>query len=139
RFSEKLWRSVGEFRGEATFATWAYRIAWSTSLEVKRTLARRHVLPLASEHVERVVREVRRTTEVFLRTAVKDRWSEIRDTLDPEERSLILLRVERRLPWKEVAAIMTERGAAAEATLRKRFERLRVKLRRLFDEHGLTG
>jgi RNA polymerase sigma-70 factor (ECF subfamily) len=85
-----------------------------------------------------LVREVRTTTDLFLKTGAKDRWAAIRDTLDPEERSLILLRIDGRLPWKEVAAIMTPRGKpSTEAALRKRFERLREKLRRLFQEHGL--
>jgi len=47
RFSEKLWRSIGEFRGECTFSTWAYRLAWYTTLEIKRGLARRRETALA--------------------------------------------------------------------------------------------
>jgi RNA polymerase sigma-70 factor, ECF subfamily len=138
RFSEKLWRSIGEFRGECTFATWAYRLAWYAAKEIERGLARRRETALVPEHVSRLVQEVRETTAVFLRTGTRDRWAAIRDSLDPTERSLILLRIDRRLAWKDVAAIMTERGTpSGEAALRKRFERLREKLRRLFEEQGL--
>ena len=138
QFSEKLWRSMPEFRGEASFATWAYRLAWYTTLEIKRGLARRRERRLCPDEISRVAAEVRDSTPIYLRTDAKDRWATLRAELDPEERSLLLLRIERRLPWKEVAAVMAEDGTpAAEAALRKRFARLRTKLRRLFEEHGL--
>jgi RNA polymerase sigma-70 factor (ECF subfamily) len=46
--------------------------------------------------------------------------------------------VERELSWKEVAQIMSEGGEKMpESALRKRFERLRAKLRKLAKEQGL--
>jgi RNA polymerase sigma-70 factor, ECF subfamily len=139
-FSEKLWRSIPQFRGETTFVAWAYRVAWYATLELKRGLARRRERPVLDGELAEVAALVRESTAVYLRTAAKDRWAELRDSLDREERSLLLLRIERKLPWKEVAAVMAEDGTpAAEAALRKRFERLRAKLRRLFKEHGLRS
>jgi RNA polymerase sigma-70 factor (ECF subfamily) len=138
RFSEKMWRSLRDFRGEARFSTWLYQLAWYASKELKRGLARRRERHLASAELAAIADEVRVSTAAFLRTQARDRFAELRAKLDPEERSLLLLRIERRLPWKEVAAIMAEDGTpAAEAALRKRFERLRVRLRRLFEEQGL--
>ena len=138
RFSERLWRSIRDFRGESGFATWAYRLAWCAGKDVKRGLARRRERRLETAQISAVADEVRASTAAFLRTEAKDRFAAIRAELDREERSLLLLRIERRLPWKEVAAVMAEDGSpAAEAALRKRFERLRTKLRRLFEEHGL--
>jgi RNA polymerase sigma-70 factor (ECF subfamily) len=85
-----------------------------------------------------IIQQARDSTAAYLRTSAKDALAVIRDQLDPEERSLLLLRVERKLPWKEIAAVMAEEGMpAGEAALRKRFERLRDKLHRLFREHGL--
>jgi RNA polymerase sigma-70 factor (ECF subfamily) len=138
RFSEKVWRSLRDFRGEARFSTWLYQVAWYASKEVRRGLARRRVRRLATAELAEVAEEVRISTAAYLRTQARDRFAELRAQLDPEERSLLLLRVERRLSWKEVAAIMAEDGTpAAEAALRKRFERLRARLRQLFEEHGL--
>jgi len=138
RFSEKLWRSLRDFRGEARFSTWLYQLAWYTTKEVKRGLARRRERRLATAELAQIADEVRASTAAFLRTQARDRLAELREQLDPEERSLLLLRVEQRLPWKEVAAIMADDGApAAEAALRKRFERLRARLRRQFTDLGL--
>jgi RNA polymerase sigma-70 factor (ECF subfamily) len=140
RFSEKLWLSMADFRGEASFAAWAYRLAWYSTKELKRGLARRRERRLADGELSQVVAEVRETTAAWLRTAAKDRWAGLRESLDAEERSLLLLRIERKMSWKQIAEVMAEDGTpTAEAALRKRFERLRTKLHRLFKEHGLRS
>jgi len=138
RFAEKLWRSIADFRGESSFATWSFRLAWYATKELKRELARKRERPASTGELSQLVLAVRESTASYLRTGARDRWAKLRESLDPEERSLLLLRIERRLPWKEVVAVMADEGTpAAEAALRKRFERLRVKLRQLFKEHGL--
>jgi len=138
RLCEKVWRTLPDFRGESSFATWAYRLAWYTTREVKRGLARRRERRFESGELSQVEAQVRETTAAYLRTETKDRWAKLREDLDAEERSLLLLRIERRLPWKDIAAVMAdEPTGATEAALRKRFERMRVKLHRLVKEHGL--
>ena len=135
RFSEKMWRSISHFRGDSTFVSWAYRLAWYTTLELKRGLARRRERRFAPGELSNLVQEVRTSTASYLRTDARQRWADLRDSLDPEERSLRLLRIERRLPWREIAAIMADDGTpAAAVALRKRFERLRTKLHRLFQD-----
>jgi RNA polymerase sigma-70 factor (ECF subfamily) len=137
-FCEKLWRSIRDFRGEASFGTWAYRIAWCSLKDVERTRARRRESRLGTDAVSRIVQEIRTTTAAWARTEARDKWSKIKDSLAPDERSLLLLRIEQRLPWKDVAAIMAVEGEpAAETALRKRLERLNHKLRELAKSEGL--
>jgi DNA-directed RNA polymerase specialized sigma24 family protein len=127
-----------DYRREALFGTWALRLAWYSAKEYKRTLARRHEERLATDAVSQIVQEVRTGTAAAFKTEARDRWAKIKDSLSPAERSLLLLRIERKLPWKEVAAIMAEEGeAAGEVALRKRLERLSDKLRELAKESGL--
>ena len=63
-------------------------------------------------------------------------WPErVRDQLDDLERALLVLRIDRGLFWIEIAEVLAEDGAAVgEAALRKRFERLKTKLRQLLAE-----
>ena len=50
-----------------------------------------------------------------------------------KERTLLVLRIDRDLPWAEIAEIMDSR----EPALRKRFERLKEKIRKLAESEGL--
>jgi RNA polymerase sigma-70 factor, ECF subfamily len=65
------------------------------------------------------------------------RVAKLRAELDPEDQTLLILRVNRQLPWRDIARIMTDEGDASDddelkrraAALRKRFERLKEELR----------
>src|SRR5262245_35759782 len=43
---EKLWRSMEQYRGDASFRTWAYHLAWVAARDQKRDAFRRRASPL---------------------------------------------------------------------------------------------
>ena len=55
----------------------------------------------------------RRNEPAFL-PHIYDKLAEIRASLEPEERSLLLLRAESRLSWREIADVMAEAGEPIE-------------------------
>ena len=57
----------------------------------------------------------------------------MRSTLAPDEQSLLTLRLDRGLAWADIAAVMD----ADSATLRKRYERLKNRLRARAAEDGI--
>ena len=136
-FCENLWKGLRRFRWESSFRTWAYvlaRHAWSHfARDPNRRRGRR--VPLSEPEVERIAADVRSRTITLLRTEMKDRLTELRDQLAADDRSLLILRVDRKLSWSDIAAIVgeDEDDAAARtrraATLRKRFERIKADLR----------
>src|SRR5262249_31073451 len=106
----------------------------------RRRAARRREQRLATDDLSKIVHEVCDRTPTFLKTEARTKLERIRESLEPEERSLLLLRVERELPWREAAAIMSEGGEPVDAAaLRKRFERLRRKLHDLARRHGVRA
>jgi RNA polymerase sigma-70 factor (ECF subfamily) len=136
--SERLWTSLPAFRREASVRTWAYRLAWCAAADHRRRTARRREARLPTEEISKIVQEVCERTPPFLKTDAKAKLAEIRASLEPEERSLLLLRVESELSWRDVADVMSAGGARVDAaTLRKRFERLRRKLHDLAKRNGL--
>jgi RNA polymerase sigma-70 factor (ECF subfamily) len=135
-FCEDLWHGVSSFRGESSFKAWAYRIAWHAALRVQRDPHRRRRVPLATDDAERLAAEVRSTTALHLRPQAHDALAEMRASLTPEDQALLTLRIDRDLAWSEIAEILGE-GASSEATLRKRFERLKEKLRKDAVARGL--
>jgi RNA polymerase sigma-70 factor (ECF subfamily) len=138
QFSEDLWRGIGGFRRDSSFRTWAYKLAWHAAKRYRRDAFRRRVRPLGTGEISKIAEEVRSSTVHYLRTAVKDGVSRLRESLDPQEQTLLILRVDRNLSWTEVAEILSEPGEALnEAILRKRFERVKAKLRKLAEREGL--
>jgi hypothetical protein len=67
-----------------------------------------------------------------------DKFWKLRESFDSEEQTLLSLRLEKDMPWEEVAEVMRADGEpATPSALRDRFERLMEKLRRLAREQGL--
>jgi RNA polymerase sigma-70 factor (ECF subfamily) len=134
-FCEDLWRGIAEFRGEASFKTWAYKLAWHAALRNLRDPHKRRGRPLVTSDAEALAVEVRATTAAYLKTDAKSELAAIRATLDPEEQTLLILRIDRELPWSEIAIVLE--GELTESALRKRFERLKEKIRREAVARGL--
>ena len=70
----------------------------------------------------------------------------LRDRLPPDDQALLILRVNRRLVWTEIALVMFHAGEAVEpavleseaARLRKRFQSVKERLRNMALEEGLA-
>jgi len=148
RFAEGLWRGMGAFAGESSFRTWAYAIARKASLKHRRDERRRAArftrLPEGSA-ISRLEALVRTETLPYLRSAVRSRIVALRESLDPEEQELIMLRIDRGLAWNELALVMAEGEAPlagealkrSAARLRKRFQGVKDKLREMARREGL--
>jgi RNA polymerase sigma-70 factor, ECF subfamily len=143
---EDLWRGLAGFEGRCRFRTWMYYLATNARNRYWRDPYRRRGMPLGSEQMSRLVQEVRSSTLDFLRTEVKDRFREIQRQLEPEERELLILRVDRGMSWEQIVTVLgpeTERpldpdeARARAARLRQRYSRLLKKLRRLCEADGL--
>lgn len=138
-FCEDLWRGLAGFRREARLRTWLYRLAFHCHARAARSAIRRgqRFIGLDDAHVvEDAIEKMRTATLPHLRTDVKAEVMRIREQLDPEDQSLLILRVDRGLTWDEIAEIVDDEGSQesikrSAATLRKRFERVKNRLRTL--------
>lgn len=137
-FAEHLWRGLPGFRGEAKVRTWSYAVARRALARVRRAPHRRRGAALDDvPELAQLEAQVRTRTLSYLRTAVKDQVAALRDQLAPDDQALLILRIDRKLEWRDVALAMADEDdppAGAEltrraATLRKRFERIKDDLR----------
>ncbi|MBI1944429.1 MAG: sigma-70 family RNA polymerase sigma factor [Deltaproteobacteria bacterium] len=144
-FAEDLWRGLPAFRGEASLRTWLYVVARRAAIRVVRERARaaRDVPLSQAGAVDRMAAELRSATTRWRRTEVKDRLHALRARLTEEERELLVLRVDRGLSWSDIAAAL-EDGDEDDATrkrrpaaLRKRFERIKERIKELAAAEGL--
>ncbi len=139
-FSERLWRDLRTFRRECSFRTWAYTIARHSALNYKRDRDRRQArercLPEGSE-LSAIVEQIRSEPPTYLGSTAQAKLAAIRESLPTDEQTLLVLRVDRNLSWKEIAMVLhddaqplDEAGVQqASARLRKRFELLKNRLR----------
>src|SRR6185436_5087476 len=127
---ENLWRNLAGFRGECAFGTWFYVLAWNAAKNHLSEAYRRRVRRLHTSEISRLSAQIRSTGVSELRgTAAR-----LRDSLTPEERSLLILRIDRELAWKDVARVLD----VDEPSLRKRYERLRRKLQERAEHERLV-
>ena len=150
-FAEGLWRGLPSFAWRSSFRTWAYAVAHKASLRFRRDARRRAArhLPLPDTgSLSALVAEVRTATRSYLRTERKNRFAELRAALPPDDQALLMLRVDRRLAWTDLARVLheEEEGAPLEgkalereaARLRKRFQLLKEKLYEMGRREGLV-
>jgi RNA polymerase sigma-70 factor (ECF subfamily) len=142
--SEDLWKGLPHFGLRCSVRTWLYVLARHASARFRRSPDNRRERHTDDVRLCDMVERARSRTQPWLRTDVKDRWRALRDSLDPEDRSLLVLRIDRELPWEDVARV-TLGGEAPDdaalvretARLCKRFQLLKQELRRRAREAGL--
>jgi len=147
-FTEDLWRGLPKFQWRCSIRAWCYKLARSGVSRFRRSphnKANRRVPLSEAPFLEELVQPARTSTLPHLRTDVKDRFEELRDKLSPEDRDLLILRVDRNLPWRDIAYAMQsseqtledDQLKKLEAALRQRFAGVKDRLKRLAQDAGL--
>ncbi|HWO18773.1 MAG TPA: sigma-70 family RNA polymerase sigma factor [Kofleriaceae bacterium] len=141
--SEQLWRNLARFRWEASLRTWAYQLFRHALYQVRADPRRRPDRNLPLSILDSIAEARRSATAPFQRTEVKQGLRALRESLDPLDHELLVLRLDRAMSWKDIARALAEPGDAETtvdqraAAYRKRFERAKAQLRELAAKHGL--
>jgi len=137
-----IWRSLGGFAGRSSLRTWLYVLARRAHLRVLRR-ARVDEVPLSqASAVGRLAAELQRSSLPHL-ARVRERMADLRAQLEPDDQTILILRVDRELSWREVAEVLADDGDGDDldrlaATVRKRFERIKAQIRALATAAGLV-
>ncbi len=136
RFAEDLWTWLPSYRG-GSLRSAAYRIAWHAAARFRREAWRRRRERMRTTMASRIAASIT-SPESRLASSPRDRLDRLRAALDPEERTLLILRLDREMSWNEVAEVLSSEGDTVDsAAVRKRFERVKDKLAKLAKEQGL--
>ncbi len=133
-WAEHLWRGIGSFRGDASFRTWAFKVAYNAALNVRTEAWRRLGRPFETGEASRLADEIR------TRTAVREerqrtKLDAIREKLTAEEQTLLTLRIDQQLSWEEIGDVFSANAERVDpAALRKRFQRLKDRLAEMLRE-----
>lgn len=133
--AEQLWRSLPQFAGRCSIRTWCYMLARRAAGRVR---GRAH---LAHEELVSHVPSIAHTVvDVWNGTQRSDArrdniYAELRASLDDDDQTLLVLRVDRDLAWRDIAHVLLGEDARDDeldrraAALRKQFERIKLQLR----------
>jgi RNA polymerase sigma-70 factor (ECF subfamily) len=147
QFTEDLWRGFDGFRWQCSARVWSYalvRHAASRYIKDARRRRRRQVSLLRAGPLADVEARPRTATLPSARTDSRNRIAQLRQSLPAEDQTLLILRVNRQLGWKEIAQVMAYEGQTVgdavlekEAVrLRKRYQLAKDKLRRMVEQQG---
>lgn len=149
-FTERLWRGLPGFEWQCSFRTWAYAIARNTSLTYRRQARRRAEmygpLPEGSQ-LSALEQPARSETASYLKTHRQTRMAALRESLPREDQELLVLRVDKKLPWRDLARVLLhpEDGSCPSdqllereaARLRKRYQLVKEQLYEMGRREGL--
>jgi RNA polymerase sigma-70 factor (ECF subfamily) len=141
---EDLWKGLPSFALRSSVRTWLYVLARHAAARYRRTPWNRGARRTGDSQLDELIDKARSRTKPWQRTDVKDRFAALRESLDPDDRTLLVLRVDRALPWQDVARVMLDSDDPDETTLAreadrltKRYQLLKQELRRRAREAGL--
>ncbi len=143
QFSMDLWKGLGKFQWRASLRTWLFTLARHAHARHMRGPKGRQDAHLDT-HEEAALpgRWARTATELWRKTEAKDwLWEQVQ-SFETSDRELLVLRLVQHMNWKEIAAVTADSEMTGPeltkraASLRKRFERLKEKLRKARDNFG---
>lgn len=150
QFTEDLWRGMDGFRWQCSARVWAYtlaRHAASRYIRSERRRRGRNVSLSSAGPLSAIEQRIRTETLTSARTEARSRAVKLRESLPVEDQTLLILRVNRKLGWREIAQVMAYEGKVVSdavldkeaVRLRKRYQLAKDKLRRLAVEQGLVS
>jgi RNA polymerase sigma-70 factor (ECF subfamily) len=109
----KAFRKMDQFRGEASWRTWLYRIAINHCRNLQQSWNERHMFSNTDEAVwENAVAQIDSPIRVLETKELGERIQKALDALPDEYRLLLLLIADEQLSYEEVGAL-TEQSADA--------------------------
>ena len=134
----KAWRSLGSFRADAAFSTWLYRLCSNLCIDHLRREQKRKILPLQvedSDGDERPLDVPDPAAGPEERLSAQEDRQQVAaalQSLEPEYREALTLRVLHDLSYADIAAVLQVR----EGTVKSRIARAREKMREAMQKLG---
>ena len=147
-FCVDFWRGLPGFQWRSSLRTWAYSLARNATARHLASPHRRRERNISlsdAPEVFEVAEKIRTTTAAYLKTTYKKSIRQLRKQLPVSDQMLLVLRVDRNLSWRDIAIVMDGENVSsdedelkkAETRFRKRFERIKDKLKDLAAANGL--
>lgn len=140
RMSEELWKSLSRFDGRCSVRTWCYMLARHAASYVRRHPRNDREFLVSQIPAIQQAMTFAWSSSVIRAARIREVYAEIRQTLDDDDQTLLTLRIDRDLSWREIALVVLGEEASEDelgkkaAALRKQFERVKDHLKGLAAE-----
>jgi RNA polymerase sigma-70 factor (ECF subfamily) len=129
----KLFSSIREFRGDASFTTWIYRLVVNSCFDHRRKSWR--LIPIADELVARL-RAPGDSLNAMLETEMRSRVRAAVEKLPPDLRMVIVLRYTEGLSYEEIADVAGCSAGTVASRLNRAHKQLERRLTHFVKEQG---
>ncbi|HLK19508.1 MAG TPA: sigma-70 family RNA polymerase sigma factor [Bryobacteraceae bacterium] len=129
----KVLRAIGEFRADAEFESWLYRIVVNACLDHHRRS--RRVMPCLGSLIEAVTARGETALNRLLRVESEDEIQRSIARLAPEQRMVVVLRYTEGLSYDQIAEILGCSSGTVASRLNRAHKILERRLSHLRDAH----
>jgi RNA polymerase sigma-70 factor (ECF subfamily) len=126
------YRAIREFRGDANFSTWLYRIAINHATTRRRTLSSRRQKIVPLHETDPLSDPGLGPAEALERKEVRERVQSALNKLEPEDAAIILLRDLQDIPYEELARVLNIPIGTVKSRLHRARQALRTQLSTYF-------
>lgn len=129
----RVWKSIGQYQFDAAFSTWLYRITTNLCIDFLRRKKRRQEQPLVLTDDEGAQQELSvpdpqpLPEEQLLQKDRRQAVAQAMQTLPPDYRAILELRVVRQLSYEQIGDILS----LPAGTVKSRLSRARMALKNL--------
>jgi RNA polymerase sigma-70 factor, ECF subfamily len=149
-FLEDFWRGLPDFEWRCSARGWCYILLRNAATRFHRAPHNRRArqVPLTGSLDEaEFMARLRTETREYEKTEVRDRLQALRERLPVDDQDLLILRVNRKLAWREVALILLGPSVPLDEevvrrkaqALRRRLVETTRRLRKMAEDSGLFG
>lgn len=145
-FCEDLWRGLPGFGWRSSLRTWCYVVARNAHTRVRSSEGRRNRREVrlgTQTAAEKLADEMLQSTFERMREEYSAAAVRLRSQLPEDEQTILILRVDRRMEWLEIAEVFAGPGdedlRVLAARMRKRFQRVKERLRKAAIDEGLIS
>ncbi len=126
------YRAIGNFRGEANFSTWLYRIALNHATTRRKSLNTRQQRSVPIEYTEPASDPHPGPAETMEKKEIRQRVQQALNRLDPDDAAVILLRDLQDVPYEEIGRVLELPIGTVKSRLHRARQALKSELASYF-------
>ena len=126
------YRAIGQFRGDANFSTWLYRIALNHATTRRRSISSRHQKTVPIDDMEPLSDPELGPAETLERKEIRERVQLALNKLEPDDATMILLRDLQDISYDEVARVLEIPVGTVKSRLHRARQALKTQLATYF-------